>query len=375
MQTPQRPTLAALTGVRFLAALAVVAHHFAHPANIYLDAANEHGFIGVTLFFILSGFILSYTYYSGPGTMKGSARLFWAARFARIYPMYLVAMVMMAPIVLRWSTSGHQWQSGLAALALVQAWISVAMCEWNPPGWSLSAEAFFYLLFPLVLRSVSAGSRGRMIALLSMFWAASLAAPTMYFIHGTIDRGFWMFNPLVRLPEFLIGVTAGALWMQRGGAGIVLPKYTAEVSLAALLAVLCVPMHEAWVMNGACAPLILPMILDLATGRGPLARILGTRLLVVLGGASYSLYIIHVPLWQEAKWLLAKLHLDPDPDMAFWIITVGVLIPASWLCFRFVEEPVNKQLRRHFSSGRWLRSGTEMHSPTRAAAITTAEDT
>lgn len=375
MQKLQRPTLAALTGVRFLAALAVVAHHFARPANLYLDAANEHGFIGVTLFFILSGFILSYTYFSGPGTMKGTARLFWSARFARIYPMYLVAMVLMAPVILAWDTSGHQWQPGLAALALVQAWISVPMCAWNPPGWSLSAEAFFYLLFPLAIKAVSAGSRGRMIALLGLFWAASLVAPGVYLIHGTVDRDFWMFNPLVRLPEFLIGVTAGALWMQRDGTGVVLPKYTAEISLAALVAVLCIPMHEAWVMNGACAPLILPMILGLAAGRGPLARILGTRLFVMLGGASYSLYIIHWPLWYEAKWLLAKLHLNPDSDTVFWIITVGVLIPASCLCFRFIEEPANKRLRRRFSSVRRLHAGTEKRSSPYAAAVTTAKDT
>jgi peptidoglycan/LPS O-acetylase OafA/YrhL len=128
-------------------------------------------------------------------------------------------------------------------------------------------------------------------------------------------------------------------------------------------------------MNGACAPLILPMILGLAAGRGPLARILGTRLFVMLGGASYSLYIIHWPLWYEAKWLLAKLHLNPDSDTVFWIITVGVLIPASCLCFRFIEEPANKRLRRRFSSVRRLHAGTEKRSSPYTAAVTTAKDT
>jgi peptidoglycan/LPS O-acetylase OafA/YrhL len=345
-----RPTLPALTGVRFLAALAVVTHHFARPANPYLKAANEHGFIGVTLFFILSGFILTYTYFSEPGSMKGSARMFWSARFARIYPMYLVAMVLMAPLVLAWSTSGHAWQSGLAAFVLVQAWISVGFCEWNPPGWSLSAEAFFYLIFPLAIKALSACSRRRMIGLLVLFWAAALTAPIIYLVNGAVDRDFWMFNPLVRLPEFLMGMTVGVLWMERDDKQFVLPKLTAEISLAVLLAVLCIPMHEAYVMNGACAPLMLLIILGLANGEGLLARILSTKFLVVLGGASYSLYIIHWPVWYEARSVLEKLHVRLDPNSTFWLITLGVLIPASYICFRYIEEPVNKTLRKRFSS-------------------------
>jgi peptidoglycan/LPS O-acetylase OafA/YrhL len=103
-------------------------------------------------------------------------------------------------------------------------------------------------------------------------------------------------------------------------------------------------------MNGACAPLILLIILGLAIGEGPLARILSTKFLVVLGGASYSLYIIHWPVWYETKSVLEKLPLRLDPNTVFWVITLGVLIPASCVCFKFIEEPVNKALRKRFAS-------------------------
>jgi peptidoglycan/LPS O-acetylase OafA/YrhL len=264
--------------------------------------------------------------------------------------MYLVAMLLMAPVVLTWSSYGHLWQSGLAAAALVHAWLPLDYCEWNPPGWSLSAEAFFYLLFPLAIKAVSTQSRARMLGLLMLFWAASLTAPVLYAVHGSIERDFWMFNPVVRLPEFLLGVTAGVLWMRDERIRDVLPAYTAEISLAVLSGILCIPMNQGYVMNGACAPLILLMILDLATGRGPLARLLGTRLFVVLGGASYSLYIIHWPVWYEAKFVVGRLVPGLAPTTAFWLITLGVLIPASWVCFRFIEEPLNKRLRRQFAS-------------------------
>lgn len=341
----QRPQLPALTGVRFLAAIAIVAHHFLAPENAYAKAAIEHGLIGVSLFFILSGFILTYTYYAGSGRIKSTYRQFWRARFARIYPMYVVAMIAMAPLMLAWGERTKIVYSGLGGIALIQAWLPFSMRDWNPPGWSLSAEAFFYLLFPFAVNAISTLHRRAMIALLLFCWIASLIAPAIYVHEGTIDRDFWMFNPLVRLPEFLIGVIAGALWVQRDRAPLTLPTYTVELAGGVLIAILCIPMNEAYVMNGTWAPLTTLVIAGLADGRGPVARLLSKRFFVVLGEASFSLYIMHWPLWHEARTAANRLHLDANSQAGFWGITLGVLIPASYLCFRFIEEPANRFLR------------------------------
>jgi peptidoglycan/LPS O-acetylase OafA/YrhL len=370
----RRPALPALTGIRFLAAFAVVAFHFAEPANAYIRAANRHGFIGVSLFFILSGFILAYTYCSEPGAMKGTSAMFWAARFARIYPMYLVAALVMAPIIVAWSKSGHVWWSGLAAVTLSQAWLGTALCEWNPPGWSLSAEFFFYLLFPLSLRFISRLGSGALSGLLLLLWAASLTAPAIYVITGAVDRDFWMFNPLVRLPEFLIGVTAGVLWMQRDRGSLQLPAYMAEFSFVVLLAVLCIPMNEAYIMNGACAPLITLIILGLAAGQGPMARLLGTKIFVALGGASFSLYILHWPVWHGVKAVLDRMHLSLDANVMFWLITLAVLLPASYVAFHFIEEPINKYLRTRFSARLARTPPTAQSGPSFVSTANVAKD-
>jgi peptidoglycan/LPS O-acetylase OafA/YrhL len=350
--TARRPTLPALTGIRFFAALAVLAHHFASPTNRYIAAANEHGIVGVTLFFILSGFILSYTYLISPGEIKATHRQFWAARFARIYPMYVVAFLIMAPLILAWSKSGHVWWSGLAALTLTQAWLGIGLCEWNPPGWSLSAEAFFYFLFPFLVKPVSRLGRGAMMGLLAACWVASLAATATYAATGAVDRNVWLFHPVLRLPEFLLGMTGGVLWLGLDARSKAVFRYAAEIGTVLLLGVLCIPMHEAWVMNGALAPFFLLLIFGLAAGSGPMARMLSHKAFVLLGGASFSLYIIHWPMWYGTKLIVDRLHLHVGTMATFWLITVAVIVPASIVCFKLVEEPVNKRLRRWFASER-----------------------
>jgi peptidoglycan/LPS O-acetylase OafA/YrhL len=354
----KRPQLPALTGVRFLAAFAIVAHHFSNPKNTFAKAAVDHGLIGVSLFFILSGFILAYTYYAGPGSIKGTHRQFWFARFARIYPMYVIGMIAMAPLILAWGDKTQIAYSGLAGITLVQAWLPFSMRGWNPPGWSLSAEAFFYVLFPFAIKEISTLRRRSMIALLLLCWLASLIAPAIYVHEGAIDRDFWMFNPLVRLPEFLIGVIAGVLWMERDQTPFTLPTYTVELAGGALIAILCIPMNEAYVMNGTWAPLTTLVIVGLADGRGPVARLLGKTFFVTLGGASFSLYIMHWPLWYEAKAVASRLHLDANSHVGFWAITLGILIPASYVCFRFIEEPANRFLRARLP---------RLHAPSRQA--------
>lgn len=293
MQT--RQTLPALTGVRFIAAFAVVAYHFAKPTHSLLRTVNSHGFIGVTLFFVLSGFILTYTYSLGAEQPKREQEGHFGL---------LVSQESFPCILSAWLSRPHLfWRGaqllfilpGFASLILVQAWLPGYM-EWNPPGWSLSAEAFFYLIFPFAVVPISQLRRNNLLSFIGICYALSLLAPLTYAVSGAIDGTFWIFNPAVRLPEFLIGIAVGALWLQPNSIAARLPKYTAELSLVALSLVICLPINEAYFMNGACAPLIVTTILGLAQGRDPAASLLGSRYLVLLGSASYILYILHWPL-------------------------------------------------------------------------------
>src|SRR5262249_9958006 len=122
----------------------VVCYHYAPPGMPRLfDNIARNGHLAVGLFFVLSGFVLAYNY----AGREVSARKFWLARFARIYPAYLLGFLLIAPaVVFRYQDNpGKLTASGLAAGTLLQAWIPRLELAWNGPGWSLSNEAFFYL--------------------------------------------------------------------------------------------------------------------------------------------------------------------------------------------------------------------------------------
>jgi peptidoglycan/LPS O-acetylase OafA/YrhL len=150
-----RPAISALTSVRFFAALYVAIFHWAKmnrhggwPTPIRNAAFT--GYIGVPMFFVLSGFILSYNYAPDERRPNIDRRGFWAARFARIYPVYLLGLVIAFPFFLKDLSKAallnvaHVSLIGGTATTLTQAWSPATACKWNCPGWTLSVEAFFY---------------------------------------------------------------------------------------------------------------------------------------------------------------------------------------------------------------------------------------
>jgi len=176
-----RPRLNALTTLRFFAALHVVLFHVRVVGILsggpwwYQNFASI-GFVGVNFFFVLSGFILVYTY-DGP---QLDAPKFWRARFARIYPAYALSLIVAAPFFFfavrnldlpffAWSKA-HFIPACVLTLALLQSWVPQAALTWNSVCWSLSVEALFYFVFPFffapqrqTLRKESAPLAGRIL--------------------------------------------------------------------------------------------------------------------------------------------------------------------------------------------------------------------
>jgi peptidoglycan/LPS O-acetylase OafA/YrhL len=299
MAIQSREQISALTGLRFFAAAMVVIFHFAkddHFTNFI-----HHGAFGVTIFFVLSGFILAYSYSTGPGSIRGNLRAFWVARFARLYPVYLLGIVLFLPIVLN-ATSEPVWKRGatlLLSLTALQSWfhtLGLSWGMWNPPGWSLSAEAFFYLVFPLACLPLSKLSARQLVYVALACWICAVASAFTHFRIGLINGDFWPFVPLARLPEFVLGITAGLIWKNRtNGRFDRLAPYLAMGSALLIFALMNLPLHAKWFFSGVFAPLPALLICALACGRGKLAGLLAWRPVVILGGASYSLYILHWP--------------------------------------------------------------------------------
>jgi peptidoglycan/LPS O-acetylase OafA/YrhL len=148
--------LPSLTGLRFPAALLVFVYHAALPipalrlladdgtAYGFYDVASQAGGLGVGFFFVLSGFILTWSV--RPGDSPGA---FWRRRFVKIYPNYVVAWIL--AMVLFASAYTPAWQA-LTNLLMLHVWFPDFYTNFSvdPPGWSLGAEAFFYASFPLL---------------------------------------------------------------------------------------------------------------------------------------------------------------------------------------------------------------------------------
>lgn len=377
MSSSPRPSLHALTGVRFLAALHVVAFHYAPREGLpaWLDRFLSAGSHSVTLFFILSGFILAYSYLGAQQAPQVEPRAFWAARFARVYPVYLLGLVLMAPPwldgvrraagALRPEALWDIVPVGVAALTLTQAWVPEVACVWNCPGWSLSVEALFYLLFPVLCLPVVRAAPGGLwragaatlagTAVLVLLWLGVAgwrdAHPAPPFGADT-----WLkvaaYNPLLRLPQFLLGIVLGRLFSLRVKAGLGAgPAASAQawVAAAASVALLAAPLSETALAfrDLALMPVYALLLWSLAYGEGPMAWLLSRAWAVRLGEASYGLYILHNPLYFYLRMVdhRSGAGLAASSPWVFFAGYVAVSAAASIGVFLWLEEPARHWLR------------------------------
>src|SRR5262249_31630529 len=131
-----------------------------------------------------SGFVLTYTYTrSNPAQLDRSA--FWTARFARIYPVYALSLVLAVPTFFTIDALAHPLPTAAVVVPvalMIQAWFPLIAQAWLSPAWSLSAEAFFYAVFPFVaVRLVGLRPR-KLMASLPLLWIASMALPLLWLI-------------------------------------------------------------------------------------------------------------------------------------------------------------------------------------------------
>ncbi len=392
---PVTPHLRALTGARFLAAVLVVAYHFLRvpvapgpgPLHVATQALNNlisSGFTGVSFFFILSGFILAYTYIVPTRGLRVTPRRFWLARAARLYPIYLLALAVAFIPYLGWGVSSaqscygapagavphHAAVTGVAAIFMVQAWLPCAM-RWNPPAWSLSAEAFFYLLFPLIAVGIARLRRRRLVGAAIGAWGVTLALSLAYLVlrpDAGVQAGwagrYWSWilysDPLARLPEFVMGAALGRLFLERRVTrlprNILNPRVLAPLAAAAIVLALCLDiLPDVFYKIVALDPLFALLVYSLAFGVGPLASLLSLPRMVLLGDASYAVYILHWPihLWfgHIAGALPLPASLWPPSRPAPFAVYLCVVLAAAVLSVRYVERPAQRALKRVFE--RW----------------------
>jgi peptidoglycan/LPS O-acetylase OafA/YrhL len=345
----RRRGLHALTGIRFFAALWVMAFHFgaAFTARAHMPHAVttflEHGDLGVALFFMLSGFILYYTYKDNLQTSRDLYK-FFVARFARLYPVYFLALVISALIQMK-LPHGRE----LFIFPLLQAWVppvSDMGYEWVIQAWTLSVEAFFYCCFPLLLllfrRRWSFAALWSAVAILFALIVA-LQVPMFHPGVGSTLLTRLIILPVLSLPQFVLGLLLGAIFLEKQHSKPKPASTNDWITVAGLL-----PCAALVASNSGDYLVALGGVLGfgwaiyrLADGRGWLSSLLSTPLMLLLGGASFSIYILQGLIRILSTRLFAHLH--PGLDAA---LSPLILIGLSCLIFLFYEEPLREVIRK-----------------------------
>jgi len=354
--------MTALTGVRFFAAIFVVLYHYerltlAHAPR-FVQNIGGTGYIAVGFFFMLSGFVLAYSNLSHSGALRCTTASFWAARMARIYPAYLTAFLIVAPFNIERTMHANHFATGAAklaaggsiVLALLQSWTPWSAWYWNFPAWSLSVEMFFYLTFPVIVPWTGRLNRRQCAGLLTFFWLAAIAVPSVFVaLHSSTSEPPFSklqqaieVTPLMRLPEFICGVLLGRLYALDSRRGRRIGGTLAVAGIAAIAVVLSFSdvIPRPLLANGLMAPLFGLVIFGLAQGRGIIAAVLSAPFLVLLGEASYGIYILQYPM--ASIFGVENNVYTPVRTACF----VFCLIAASILCFRYIESPLRGRLRR-----------------------------
>jgi len=357
--TANHGQIRALTGIRGIAATAVVLYHLdlgQRNAGI-LQHILHHAYLAVDLFFVLSGFVMALTYSSMflAGGGAGSYWKFLNHRIARIYPLYLVICILCfisnsvehgAPDV-----SLPLFGEIAANLAMVQAW-GVAESI-NGDAWSISTEWLAYLIFPaLIWLTLRRGNRQAVIAgILCIGLLAALAFAPDFVLwrdpqvrQGPLDRADpFSLAPMLRcLCEFILGLltyrVAASAKMLKAAQSLSLPIFLA------LLVLLAIPGADLSIV------LLMPaLVLALSTDRGPLARAIGGPVTLMLGNFSYAIYLLHpLIIWPGAAILDHRLaaaglaHAAAMTVVAVLFLTIGF----AALAYYFIERPARRALRR-----------------------------
>jgi peptidoglycan/LPS O-acetylase OafA/YrhL len=366
VETRKPAPLNALTGLRCFAAINIVLFHFSDPKWFgFLAPVVNAGFISVSYFILLSGFVLAYNYAERARNEELDRKRFWEARFTRIYPIYFLSLLLSLNLLSgEFQTHTHAmfWTGVVLTPLLLQGFVPAIATFLNTPAWTMSAEAAYYVIFPWVAKWKRPKRMAPHLTKMAGVWALGLVPGALYMAFrpdgiAHPDRwsyGPWLsalkYTPYTHVFGFVFGVMLAdvdrmidrtarvRLWLGIFGFGGIY----ALLSLGSLMPYPI--MHD-----GLLMPLFGCIVLGLA-GENPLARTLGVRPLVFVGEASYCLYLLHFNLWNmihgshvlEATGLI---RFDP------WISYV-LLIALSIFALYFIEKPAQRKLRE------WLHATT-----------------
>lgn len=387
---PANPTLPSLSSLRFLAAVGVFLAHGALEilftnqlvGGVYLFSVMPLALAGVSYFFILSGFVLTWSHRS-----SDTAGRFWRRRFFRIFPNHLVAFLLALGLLL-WAGMSTSLPQILAQLFLVHAWIPdpAYFNTINNVSWSLSVELFCYLLFPFLLMGVR-----RIRAERLWLWARSVVAlvvtltvvsdlllperlahplgdtsllqflsalkapddPVDAFGHASVTQVWFVYDlPIVRALEFFLGMLLARIVLSGRWIDI-RPRTVVMILSATMVGAIFVPY-----LYQLTAVAIVPVMLLVGTVAVGDARrrpmFLQHPRLVRLGDLTFAFYLVHGLVLTYGHLAFGSTPTEFGPEGVSWPVlrAVAFLVGAfvgslllAWLLHTFVEKPAMRWSR------------------------------
>ncbi|RLK09650.1 peptidoglycan/LPS O-acetylase OafA/YrhL [Micromonospora sp. M71_S20] len=377
---PSGARLPSLTALRIVAATLVFIHHSAFQPlfsdegvqKVYNKLAYNIGPISITFFFVLSGFVLTWT-----AKPLDTAKQFWRRRFVKIFPSHLVVYAIVLVLMLL-AGRAVPWPEALVSLGLLQAWVpsnDYLLFAINPPTWSLSIELLFYLCFPLLLILVNRIRPSRLwlyaglaavaglLLVPAVSWLFLPDSPSMSAVSPFSWPQLWFnyFFPVTRMFEFLGGMILAKILLT-GRWPNVRPLFTVVLLVVTWAATLPLPLNL--FEGGYHALFIMPIALVITAAAA--ADIAGRRTLfnsrgmVWLGEISYTFYLVHVAVlfslqaafnhqWGVGGMFLGDFTSRPFGTVAAIAFLVGAYLACvlvGWVVYALVERPAMRRWAR-----------------------------
>lgn len=338
-----------LTFTRFVAAIAIVVYHFGmdlYPFNSKaVSVLFEQAFIGVSYFFILSGFVMIIAY----GNRKViDIRQFYLNRFARIYPAYILALILVLAYLVIRNREIPVLSLGLD-IFVMQSWFPPHPLAINPPGWSLTVEFFFYAIFPFLFNLFySKLSFGRIV-----FWVLLIWASTQIFFNIMVNSSFYeglpskshdflFYFPIMHLNEFLVGNLGGLLYLRIRNNAVKFKDGFIIILLAVIILLLRFPLNLNY-HDGLLAIVFLPFIVILALSNGRISSLFNRKPLVFLGEISFGIYILQIPVFQWIRGILILAGIDNE--YVLFYLCLSSLVLFSGLSYIYLEKPLRDAIK------------------------------
>ncbi len=313
--------------------------------NDYVSFFFQQANVGVSYFFILSGFVMIVAYGNKANV---SFTEFITNRLARIYPVYLLALFLTFGLDLL--KNNIVVENYLLNAFMLQSWVPTKALTTNGPGWSLSVELFFYITFPILMNKVFSKLKLKINAVwIISFWLASQVIFHLFY-YNVLTVPYYKasdisFNPVMHWNEFLIGNLAGLFFMAK--LRDAKKNYLPAIVLALVLLILILKFPTGLIFyNGYLAILFVPLILLISLSNDSITKVFSRKQFIFLGEISFGIYILQSPVMKVFS--AVENHFRLDKEFGFTILFLArvlTLIAVASVSYVYFEKPLRNKIK------------------------------